>query len=79
MAADSSVGKVLLIAVSALTGVTLTGAGMVIRGDALGREAARETETRVMEQIERNKTAQDWTNQMILQELREIRGVLTKP
>lgn len=64
--------KLLLIAVSALAGTSLTGAGMMVRGDFLGGRAAAAVEVRMSDKLEDEKKNQDWVNQLILQELKEL-------
>jgi hypothetical protein len=44
--------KALMMICTFLCGIVISGAGMLIRGDALGRRAAEEVEERVKEQID---------------------------
>jgi hypothetical protein len=76
MAAADTVNKILLIVVSALSGVVLTGAGMVIRGDFLGAHEAQAVEERLKETLATHTSQQNWVNQMILQDLKEIQRKL---
>ena len=76
MATESTVNKLLLMAVSGLFGVVLTGGGMVIRGDFLGREAAQEAKADLKEELETQLKNQNWINQLILQDLREVKQML---
>jgi hypothetical protein len=74
-----NVNKLLLVAVSALTGVSLTGAGMVLRGDFLGGQAAAAVEQRMDEKLDDHKAQEIWVKQLILQDLKEIRHKLDNP
>ena len=78
MATDSAGNKLTTVMMSSLIGVVLTGAGMVIRGDFIGREAAGEVEVRINKTIEDQKMNQDWVNNQILLQLKEIRDKLDK-
>ena len=45
--------QVLLVLFSILIGIVISGAGMVVRGDLLGKEAAQEVEQRVNRRMDR--------------------------
>jgi hypothetical protein len=50
---NGNINKVLLVLVSMLLGVVLTGVSMVVRGDMLGKDAADAVEERVNERMDR--------------------------
>lgn len=66
---NSTVNKVLLILVSVLAGITLTGMSMVVRGDMLGRQAAASVEKRLEKRMDREYLA-------LRETLRRIEGKL---
>lgn len=77
--ADSNSNKLLLMAVSLLSGVVLTGTSMVVRGDFLGKREAQAVEQRLNTALESHKKDQNWVNQLILQDLRDIKNKLDTP
>jgi hypothetical protein len=65
----NNINKVLLVLVSLLMGVAMTGVSMVVRGDALGKEAAAATEKRLEKRMDREYLA-------LRETLRRIEGKL---
>lgn len=53
---NGNVNRILLVLVSLLAGMVISGGGMMIRGDFLGQRAAKEVEQRLTERMNREYT-----------------------
>ncbi len=70
--------KVLLTVIGILAGVAVTGAGMAIRGDWLGSDAAKAVEERIDSRFERLEKRSKEQFRLVLEQLKEIREKLDK-
>lgn len=70
--------KTILMVLGLLAGIVLTGAGMVLRGDWLGKDAATTVERNITERIDRIEERSHEAYDHILEQLKEIRMKLDK-
>lgn len=73
---DGKNQKLTFPALMLLVGVVLTGAGMAVRGDWLGTDAAEAVEERVNDRIDRAEERTKEMFDMVLTQLEEIRDKL---
>ena len=70
--------KVTMMVIGILSGIVLTGAGMVLRGDWLGKDAAASVERQISKRIDRIEERSHEAYDHILEQLKEIRQKLDK-